>query len=54
MHFMKHLPTIAGILLGVLFVMSAVMVLFGLAPTPAIPEGTPMAMFMGALGRPAT
>ena len=50
MPFMKHLPTVAGILLGVLFVMSAVVVLFGLAPTPTMPEGTPMAMFMGAFG----
>ena len=47
---MKHLPTVAGIVLGVLFVMSAVVVLFGLAPTPAVPEGTPMAMFRGAFG----
>ena len=47
---MKHLPTVAGALLGLLFVMSAVVVLFGLAPTPALPEGTPMAMFMGAFG----
>ena len=47
---MKHIPTIAGILLGILFVMSAVVVLFGLAPTPMLPEGTPMAMFMGAFG----
>ena len=45
---MKHLPTAAGILLGLLFVMSAVVVLFGLAPVPPMPEGTPMAMFMGA------
>ena len=47
---MKHLPTVAGALLGLLFVMSAIVVLFGLAPTPALPEGTPMAMFMGAFG----
>ena len=47
---MKHLPTVAGALLGLLFVMSAVVVLFGLVPTPALPEGTPMAMFMGAFG----
>ena len=45
---MRHLPTLAGILLGLLFVMSAVVVLFGLAPVPTLPEGTPMAMFMGA------
>ena len=47
---MKYAPTIAGILLGLLFVMSAVVVLFQLVPTPPIPEGTPMAMFMGAMG----
>ena len=47
---MKHIPTVAGILLGILFVMSAVVVLFGLAPTPTLPEGTPIAMFMGAFG----
>ena len=47
---MKYLPSIAGILLGLLFVMSAVVVLFNLVPTPALPEGTPMAMFMGAFG----
>ena len=45
---MKHIPTVAGILLGLLFVMSSVVVLFGIAPTPTLPEGTPMAMFMGA------
>lgn len=47
---MKYAPTVAGILLGLLFIMSAVVVLFGFAPTPQIPEGTPMAMFMGAFG----
>jgi hypothetical protein len=47
---MKYLPSIAGILLGLLFIMSAVVVLLNLVPTPPIPEGTPMAMFMGAFG----
>lgn len=47
---MKHLPTIAGILLGLLFVMSASVVLFGLAPTPEIPEGSPVAAFLAAFG----
>ena len=47
---MKYVPTVAGVLLGLLFVMSAVVVLFNLVPTPPIPEGTPMAMFMGAFG----
>lgn len=47
---MKHLPTLAGILLGLLFIMSASVVLFGLAPTPEIPEGSPMAAFFTAFG----
>jgi hypothetical protein len=47
---MKHLPTAAGILLGLLFIMSAAVVLLGFAPAPAVPEGTPMAMFIGAFG----
>ena len=47
---MKYLPTVAGILLGLLFIMSATVVLLKLVPTPPMPEGTPMAMFMGAFG----
>ena len=47
---MKYAPTIAGILLGLLFVMSSVVVLFNLVQMPPPPEGTPAAMFMGALG----
>lgn len=47
---MKYLPHIAGIVLGLLFVMSAVTVLFGLVPMPPMPEGTPMASFMDAFG----
>ncbi len=49
---MKYLPTIAGILLGLLFIMSAVVVLFGLIPEDKMPPpATPEAgMFMGALG----
>jgi uncharacterized membrane protein YphA (DoxX/SURF4 family) len=46
---MKHIPTVAGILLGLLFFMSSVVVLFHLVPTPPPPEGTPAALFMGAL-----
>jgi len=46
--FMKYLPTIAGILLGLLFIMSAVVVLFQLVQMPPPPDGTPAAMFMGA------
>lgn len=47
---MKYIPIAAGIVLGLLFIMASVVVLFHLAPTPELPEGTPMAMFMGALG----
>lgn len=47
---MKYLPTIAGVLLGLLFIMSASVVLFGLAPTPEIPEGSPVAAFFAAFG----
>ncbi len=46
---MKYIPHVAGGLLGALFVMAGVMVLFNLAPTPPPPpEGTPPALFMGA------
>ena len=47
---MKYLPIVSGIVLGLLFIMSAVVVLFNLVPTPPMPEGTPMALFMGAMG----
>lgn len=45
---MKHLPTVAGILLGLLFIMASVTVLFHLVKMPPPPDGTPAAMFMGA------
>jgi putative oxidoreductase len=45
---MKYLPTIAGILLGLLFAASGIVVLFKLAPMPPPPEGTPAAHFMAA------
>jgi hypothetical protein len=45
---MKHAPTVAGALLGALFVMSAVVVLFGLVKMPPPPEGSPAALFFGA------
>jgi uncharacterized membrane protein YphA (DoxX/SURF4 family) len=45
---MKYAPTIAGILLGLLFIMSSVVVLFGLVKMPPPPDGTPAAMFMGS------
>jgi len=45
---MKYLPCIAGAILGLLFIMSAVVVLFDLVKAPPPPEGTPAALFMGA------
>jgi putative oxidoreductase len=47
---MKYLPTIAGALLGLLFVASGAVVLFNLVTMPAPPAGTPMASFMDAFG----
>ena len=46
---MKYAPTIAGALLGLLFVAFSLMVLLKLVPTPALPaDGSPIALFMGA------
>lgn len=45
---MKIATLVAGILLGLLFVMSAATVLFKLAPIPEPPVGTPIASFMAA------
>ena len=47
---MKYAPLIASILLGLLFVMSASMVLFKLAPMPELPKDTPIWHFMTAFG----
>jgi len=47
---MKYAPAVAGIVLGLLFIMSAVVVLFNLVKVPPPPEGTPVAMFMAAFG----
>ncbi|MBB5031105.1 hypothetical protein [Prosthecobacter vanneervenii] len=47
---MKYAPLIASILLGLLFVMSAVTVLFNLAPMPELPKDTPISHFMAAFG----
>jgi putative oxidoreductase len=46
---MKYLPAIAGALLGAVFILASLSVLLHLAPQPAVPAGTPMAMFMGAM-----
>jgi hypothetical protein len=47
---MKIASIIAGVLLGLLFIMASVVVLFGLAPVPKLEEGTPPALFMAAFG----
>jgi putative oxidoreductase len=44
----KHLPTVAGALLGLLFIASGLVVLLKIAPMPKLPEGSPAALFMGA------
>ena len=44
----KHLPTIAGILLGLCFLAASIPVLFNLITMPKMPEGTPIAHFMAA------
>jgi hypothetical protein len=46
----KYPPIIAGLILGILFAMSAVVVLFDLVKAPPPPEGSPAAMFFGAFG----
>src|SRR5215469_10794522 len=46
----KHLPTIAGILLGLCFLLPGVIGLFNLVAPPKMPEGTPPAHFMAAFG----
>jgi putative oxidoreductase len=46
----KYPPIIAGIVLGLLFLMASVMFLLHLAPEPKLPEGSPVAMFMSAVG----
>ncbi len=50
MKFLKYLPAIAAVLLGVLFIMSGVVVLLSLVEMPPPPEGRPAGHFMAALG----
>ena len=48
---MRHIPTIAGVLLGLLFLAASVPVLAGVKmPPPPWPEGSPPMLFMGAFG----
>ena len=44
----KHLPTIAGILLGLCFLAASIPVLLNLITIPKMPEGTPAAHFLAA------
>jgi len=44
----KHLPCIAGVLLGLCFLAASVPVLFNLIKFPPMPEGTPAWHFMEA------
>ena len=46
----KYPPIVAGIVLGLLFIMASVVFLLKLAPEPKLPEGSPIALFMGAFG----
>ena len=46
---MKYFPMIAGGLLGLLFLFASVAFLFNLMDAPPPPEGSPTAMFMGAM-----
>jgi uncharacterized membrane protein YphA (DoxX/SURF4 family) len=47
---MKHLPTVAGILLGLMFAASGIIGLLNLVPNPELPEGSAAAHFMAAFG----
>lgn len=46
---MKHLPTIAAALLGLMFVAFGLLFFFPQGEMPQPPAGSPMALFMGAL-----
>jgi len=47
---MKYAPLAASIVLGLLFIMTACMVLLNLAPMPELPKDTPIYHFMAAFG----
>lgn len=46
----KYTPVVVGIVLGLLFIMASSMYFLKLAPMPKFPEGSPIALFMGAFG----
>ena len=47
---MKYIPPVVATLLGLLFIMSSVMVLFNLAPMPEIPPESLVGKFMSVFG----
>ncbi len=47
---MKHIPNIAGGLLGLLFLASSLVYFFALMDMPPPPEGSPAAHFLAAVG----
>jgi hypothetical protein len=46
----KYLPNIAGVILGLLFIMASVVVLFHLIPPPKLPEGSLVVKYMDVMG----
>jgi uncharacterized membrane protein YphA (DoxX/SURF4 family) len=46
---MKYIPSVAAGLLGILFIASGLVVLLHVVPMPPQKEGSPEALFMGAL-----
>ena len=46
----KCLPCIAGVVLGLCFIMASTMFFLKLGPQPEFPEGSPIAHFMAAFG----
>lgn len=47
---MKYLPIIASVLLGLVFLLGSVPFFLHMVPDQKFPEGSPIAMFMGAFG----
>jgi hypothetical protein len=46
----KIVPAIVGLVLGLLFVMASLTYFFELVPVPPLPEGSPAAHFLAAVG----
>lgn len=46
----KYIPIVAGVLLGLLFLMASITFFLNMVPEQKIPEGTHTAMFNGAFG----